>query len=70
MSQNDLIYFAQRREHELRMAETAASPVAASAHRMLADIYLTEVRRLSALQGRPGGDGRPEHRPHLRRVEF
>jgi hypothetical protein len=36
---------------------------------MLADIYLTEVRRLSALHGRAGGQDRPEHRPHLRRVE-
>jgi hypothetical protein len=69
MSQNDLPYYAQRHEHELRMAEAAASPAAASAHRMLADIYLTEVRRLSALHGRAGGQDRPEHRPHLRRVE-
>lgn len=47
MPQDDLFYYAKRHQRELELSRQAASPEAAAAHRILAEIYLIEVKRLA-----------------------
>ncbi|WP_156678048.1 hypothetical protein [Sphingomonas profundi] len=48
MHETDLAYYDRRLDQETRLADSARTPEAAAVHRMLAQIYAEQVRRLRA----------------------